>query len=170
IENLIYEIKHATIQMLPTFYSLERENPYDHLHEFLGICSTIRIQGFLPESLKLFLFPFSLKDKAKHWISTLQPVTPITTWEHLQRLFLSRFYSVGKTHQMRRGITNFVQHEQEPFDEAWERMKELLRLCPHHGVPKWQIVESFVRGLTEGDKQNVKSACGGAILSKREDE
>ena len=61
-----YEIKYSTIQMLPSFYGNTNEDPYKHLDEFLYICSTMKIQNFSDDALKLTLFPFSLKDKAKY--------------------------------------------------------------------------------------------------------
>ena len=61
-----YEIMSSTIQMLPSFYGNTNEDPYKHLDEFLEICSTVKIQNFNDDALKLTLFPFSLKDKAKH--------------------------------------------------------------------------------------------------------
>ena len=61
-----YEIKSSIIQMLPSFYGLSNEDPYKHLDEFLEICFTVKIQNFTDDALKMTLFPFSLKDKAKH--------------------------------------------------------------------------------------------------------
>ncbi|XP_010246769.1 PREDICTED: uncharacterized protein LOC104589977 [Nelumbo nucifera] len=66
-QALQYEIKSSTIQMLPSFYRNLSEDPYKHIDEFLEICSTVRIQNFNDDALRLTLFPFSLKDKAKHW-------------------------------------------------------------------------------------------------------
>ena len=66
-----YEIKSSTIQMLPSFYGNTNEDPYKHLDEFLQICSTVKIQNFSDDALKLTLFPFSLKDKAKYWLGAL---------------------------------------------------------------------------------------------------
>ena len=60
-----FELKPAILQLLPSFYGLEREDPYMHVKEFLEICSTFRFQNFNDESVKLRMFPFSLKDKAK---------------------------------------------------------------------------------------------------------
>ena len=61
-----YEIKSTTIQMLPSFYGNTNEDPYKYLDEFLEICSTVKIQNFTDDALRLTLFPFSLKDKAKY--------------------------------------------------------------------------------------------------------
>ena len=77
-----YEIKPSTIQMLPTFYGLSNEDPYKHLDEFLEIGSTLKIQHVTEDALRMRLFPFSLKEKAKHWLNSLEPNT-ITSWAQL---------------------------------------------------------------------------------------
>ena len=68
-----YEIKPSTIQSLPTFLGLTHENPYDFLSEFQTICSTIQLTGFIEDALKMHLFIFALKDRAKHWFQSLEP-------------------------------------------------------------------------------------------------
>ena len=82
-----FELKPSIIQLLPSFYGLEREDPYMHVKEFLEICSTFRFQNFSDESVRLRLFPFSLKDKAKAWLNTL-PARTITNWDQLVNKFL----------------------------------------------------------------------------------
>ena len=74
-EAVQYEIKSSVIQMLPSFYGLANEDPYKHLDEFLEICSTVKIQHFSDDALRLKLFPFSLKDKAKYWLNSLDTIT-----------------------------------------------------------------------------------------------
>ena len=61
-----YEIKPSTINLLPSFYGLNNGDPYNHIDDFLVVYSTVRINNFSREALKMFLFPFSLKDKAKY--------------------------------------------------------------------------------------------------------
>ena len=51
---------------MPSLYGLSNEDTYKHLDEFLKIYSTVKIQNFSDDALRLKLFPFSLKDKAKH--------------------------------------------------------------------------------------------------------
>ena len=93
-----YEIKSSTIQMLPSFYGNTNEDPYKHIDEFLEICSTVKIQNFSDDALKLTLFPFSLKDKAKYWLGTLGK--SITAWTEMQQEFLKKFYPIGRTNTM----------------------------------------------------------------------
>ncbi|GAV85744.1 hypothetical protein CFOL_v3_29178, partial [Cephalotus follicularis] len=74
-----YDDKSSIIQMLRSFYGLSNEEPYKHLDEFIEICSTFKIQNLSEDALKLILFPFSLKDRAKQWLHSLDSVI-ITTW------------------------------------------------------------------------------------------
>ena len=91
-------------------------------------------------------------------------------WEEMQREFLKKFYPIGRTNTMRRTITGFTQSLGELIHESWERLKELLRKCPHYSLSKWQIVQAFYEGLTEQYRQMVDASCGGAFMSKSEDE
>ena len=120
-----YEIKSSTIQMLPSFYGLSNEDPYKHLDEFIDICSTLRLQNFNEDALRMRLFPFSLKDKVKHWLNSL-PQDSITSWAQMQQEFLKKYFPIGKTNQIRKAITGFSQIDGESFHETWERMKDLL--------------------------------------------
>jgi len=66
-----YEIKPSTIQILPSFLGLSTENLYDFLDEFLTICSTIKLSRFTEDALRVCLFPFPLKERAKHCFHSL---------------------------------------------------------------------------------------------------
>jgi hypothetical protein len=134
-----YEIKPNTIQSLPTFLGLTHENPYDFLSEFQTICSTIELTGFTEDALKMRIFIFALKDRAKHWFQSLEP-NSITSWDQLQQVFLKQYFPIGRTNDTRRAITSIIQYKGEPFHETWERLKDLLRSCPNHVVPKWQLM------------------------------
>ena len=57
----------------------------------------------------------------------------------MEDAFLRKYYSVGKTSAVRRAIREFSQGPGEVFYEAWERLRDLLRQCPHHGIPKNEI-------------------------------
>ena len=79
--------------MFPSFYDNTNEGPYKLLDEFLQICSTMKIQNFSDDALKLTLFSFSLKDKAKYWLGTLG--RSIDTSTEMQKEFLKKFYPIG---------------------------------------------------------------------------
>ncbi|GJX77814.1 reverse transcriptase domain-containing protein [Tanacetum coccineum] len=50
--------------------------------------------------------------------------------------------------------------------EAWERFKELLRACPHHGFMELTQVDTFYNGLNENEQDSLNAAAGGNLLSK----
>jgi len=44
------------------------ENPNTHISSFLQKCDTIKMNGVSNDAIRLRLFPFSLRDKAKLWL------------------------------------------------------------------------------------------------------
>ncbi|CAN6460016.1 unnamed protein product [Victoria cruziana] len=155
---------------MSSFHGLESEDLYRHLDEFLDICATVRISHIEDDILSLQLFPFSLKEKAKHWFKSLPSSVRIATWDDLQSEFLKKYIFIGKTNHFRRAITTFSVLESETFHQAWERMKELLWRCPHHQIPRWQVLQGFYDGLTEAYRQTIDSSCGGSLMLKSEED
>ncbi|KAJ4724582.1 DNA-directed DNA polymerase, partial [Melia azedarach] len=167
-----FEIKPAIIQMIQTsvqFNGLTHENPNAHIANFLEICDTFRYNGVSDDAIKLRLFPFSLREKAKSWLSSLLPGT-ITTWDELAQRFLAKFFPPAKTAKLRNDITTFTQFDMESLYEAWERYKEMMRRCLHHGLPKWLQVQTFYNGLGASTRTLVDAAAGGALMGKSIDE
>ena len=60
-----FELKPSVLNCLPNFYGLDKEDPYNHLNDFYAICATFKYPNFSAENVRLRLFPFSLKDRAK---------------------------------------------------------------------------------------------------------
>ena len=88
----------------------------------------------------------------------------------MEEAFLRKYYSVGKTSAVRQAIREFSQGPGEVFYEAWERFRDLLRQCPHHGIPKNEITQIFYDGLGAPDRYLLDSASGGTFMRKYEDE
>ncbi|RVW41822.1 hypothetical protein CK203_108411 [Vitis vinifera] len=65
-------IRPHIVPLLPTFHGMERENPYAHIKEFEDVCNTFREEGASIDLMRLKLFPFTLKDKAKIWLNSLR--------------------------------------------------------------------------------------------------
>ncbi|GJV47217.1 reverse transcriptase domain-containing protein [Tanacetum coccineum] len=83
-------------------------------------------------AIKLMLFPFSLEGAARIWHEK-EPPRSILTWEDLVSKFVNYFFPPSKTTNLKNDITNFQQKFEETFSETWDRFKELLHKCPHHG-------------------------------------
>ncbi|XP_063946058.1 uncharacterized protein LOC135151506 [Daucus carota subsp. sativus] len=58
----------------------------------------------------------------------------------------------------------------ETLCEAWERYKEMLRKCPHHGMPDWMAINCFYNGLGPQSRPMLDAASGGALLTKSYEE
>ena len=71
------------ISLLPKFHGLDSENPYLQFKEFEKVCSTFYDQSCNEETIRLKLFPFSLKDREKTWLNSLRPRS-IGTWQEMQ--------------------------------------------------------------------------------------
>ncbi|GKU89504.1 hypothetical protein SLEP1_g3633 [Rubroshorea leprosula] len=136
------------IQQNVQFSGLPNENPYSHIASFLEICDTFKANGVSNESVRLTLFLFSLRDKAKSWLQSF-PVGHFTIWNVLVDKFIAKFFPPSKTAKLRNDITTFVQFDNESLYEAWERFKELLRQCPNHGLPVWLQVQTFYNALID---------------------
>ena len=101
-----YEIKPSTIHLLPSFHGLSNEDSYNHIDDFLVICSTVKINNVNSEAFKMFLFPFSLKDKAKYVLAKYftcelhHDLSPTTT-KILRQVFLcGQAQSVQEIHHI----------------------------------------------------------------------
>ncbi|XP_057953898.1 uncharacterized protein LOC131148187 [Malania oleifera] len=70
-----FELKPALISMVQQaqFSGSPLDDPNIHLAMFLVICDTVKINGVTEDTIRLILFPFSLKDKERDWLQSLQP-------------------------------------------------------------------------------------------------
>ena len=162
-----FELKPALINMVQQnqYGGTPNDDPNIHLATFLEICETVKYNRVPPDAIRLKLFPFSLRDKARAWLQSLPPGS-VTTWEDMAQKFLTKFFPPSKTSQLRVEITQFRQLDFEQLYEAWERFKELLRKCPQHGIESWLQVQLFYNGLDGQTRSNIDTAVGGNILSK----
>jgi hypothetical protein len=137
-----FDLKIHVIQLLPSFYGLDHENPYAHVKKFRNIYATTKFQNFSKESVHLRLFPFSLHNKDTAWLDSNVPGS-ITSWESLLSKFYNKFFPMSRVNKAWKEINSFTQEEEEKFFECWEHFKDLLIRCLPHGYEKWRLVQLF---------------------------
>jgi Retrotransposon gag protein len=154
-----FELKSALLNMLSQhmFNGLAHEDPNQYLAMFEELCNTVKINGVEPEAIKLRAFRFSLGDKARNWLRSLDTGI-IRTWDQMSDSFISKYFPPSKTSALRAQIINFRQRGGESLSEACDRYQELLRICPHHGLEKWFILQIFYEGLEQSSKLTIDAA------------
>jgi len=106
----------------------------------------MRIPHLGDDAVRLRFIPFSLKDLSKKWLYSLI-VDSVTTWDDFVKAFSKKFYPIYKTDLIRKNIMHFRQEQSELFWRYFERFKDLLAQCPHHGVEKWCQCQILYDGL-----------------------
>nr|GEU42538.1 hypothetical protein [Tanacetum cinerariifolium] len=71
-----------------------------------------------------------------------------------------------RTTSLRNEISNFEQKFGESFHEAWDRYKDLLRACPHHGFTELHQLNTFYNALNPTDQDSFNAATGGNLLER----
>ena len=112
------------------------------MDKFSQVCEFNQFHDVPSETAKMHFFPFTLKERAKEWFFTL--CREFDSWRDLEDAFLRKFYSVGKTSAVRRDICKFSQGLCEVFYEAWARLRDLLRQCPHNGILNMRLLRFFM--------------------------
>ena len=64
------------------------EDPNEHIGRFLQMANTVKLNGVMPDVIKLHMFPFSLRDTTASWFESL----PYNTWDELVEAFMGRFF------------------------------------------------------------------------------
>nr|GEY16236.1 reverse transcriptase domain-containing protein [Tanacetum cinerariifolium] len=123
----------------------------------------IVILEFLRKILRLKRICF--KGAARIWYEK-EPPNSILTWDDLVNKFVNQFFPSSKTTHLKNEISRFTQRFKETFGEAWDRFKEMIRACPHHGFSELTRIDTLYNGLNEQDQDSLNAAAGGNLLNK----
>ena len=110
VQSNNFELKtslNQVVQQNYQFAKLPSEDPNEHLSTFLEIHDTIKLNDATDDTIRLRMFQFSLKDKARAWLKSLSQGT-LTTWEMVARKFLEKYFPPAKFAKMRNDITSFA--------------------------------------------------------------
>nr|GFA86371.1 reverse transcriptase domain-containing protein [Tanacetum cinerariifolium] len=136
-----FELKHGLLTLVQNkqFFEHDKEDLHAHIRYFNMITSTLKFLNILNTSIKLMLFRFSLEGASQIWLKK-EPPRLIFIWDDL------RF--------------------DESFSEAWDRFKDLLRACPHHGFSELHQLDTFYNSLNLKDQDSLNFVVGGNSLDK----
>jgi len=164
VEGNNFEIKPALLNLVQQnqFSRSPTEDPNLHISTFLRLSGTLKANQ---EVIRLHLFPFSLRDRASAWFHSFE-VGSITSWDQMRKAFPAPFFPPSKTAKLRDQITRLTQKDGESLYDAWERFKEMLKICPRHGLEKWLIVHTFYNGLSYTTQMTSDAVVGGALMNK----
>ena len=86
-----FELKPTLISMVQQsqFGKTPLEDSNLHLLIFLKVYDILKLNGVSSDVIRMYLFPFSLRDKARAWLHSL-PSRCITTWDELTKAFLDK--------------------------------------------------------------------------------
>ncbi|GJU43188.1 reverse transcriptase domain-containing protein [Tanacetum coccineum] len=162
-----FELKHGLLNLVTSkqFCGFEKKYPHAHIRWFNKITSTIKYKDVPNALIKRMIFPFFIEGAARIWLEK-EPPRSILTWEDLVSKFINQSFPPLKTTNLRNGITNFQQRFDESFCEAWDRFKDLLCACPHHGFTELHQLDTFYNSLTSTDQDSLNAAAGGNLLTK----
>ncbi|GJZ62588.1 reverse transcriptase domain-containing protein [Tanacetum coccineum] len=135
-----FEIKTNLLQLVQAnpFHDYERENPHAHINK---------------------------GGQLKWYEGKNQPNSNPLDLGGSRNKFVNQFFPPSKTTHLKNEISRFTQKFEETFSEAWERFKEMLRACPHHGFTELTQVDTFYNGLNENDQDSLNAAASGNLLS-----
>ncbi|GJY17070.1 reverse transcriptase domain-containing protein [Tanacetum coccineum] len=162
-----FELKHGLLTLVQNkqFFGHDKEDHHAHIRCFNKITSTMKFPNVPSTSVKLMLFPFSLKGAARIWLEK-EPPRSILTWDRSVFLNSSQIIPPSKTTNLRNEITRFQQRFDGNFLRVNGPINDLLRACPHHGFSELHQLDTFYNALNSNDQDSLNSAAGGKFLDK----
>lgn len=131
-------------QMLQTICQFSRavtDDPRMRLKQFTKVAKNSKSQKQKTMLSNSSCSPYSLNDGAKSCLNSSEP-NSVATQREVEKFSVNYFPMVLDA-KKRNDITFFKQTNEETLFEAWERFKELLRRCNHHGIPECIRIKIF---------------------------
>jgi hypothetical protein len=134
-EANFYEIEPALLNLVmkEQFSSVSTDDVAAHLNYFVELCEMQKYKDVDGDIIKLKLFPYSLRGRAKDWLLSL-PRNSTDSLVKCKDAFIGKYYPPAKIIALRSDIMKFRKFDNEHVAQAWERMKSMIKNCPTHGL------------------------------------
>jgi hypothetical protein len=111
-EATFYEIKPALLNLVmkELFSGVSTDDAAAHLTNFVELCEMQKYRDVDGYIIKIKLFPFSLRGRAKVWLLCL-PINSIDSWVKCKEAFIGKYYPPAKIISLRSDIMNFKQFD-----------------------------------------------------------
>ncbi|XP_038880418.1 uncharacterized protein LOC120072068 [Benincasa hispida] len=152
------------IQNAGQFGGLQGKDLHAHLTSFVEMCNTFSIPGVTPEGIRLYLFLYTLRDKARRWAESLEP-NEINAWDQLVERFMNKFFPLAVNARRQRDVLNFEQKGYETLS-IWVRFRKLGKNCPHIEMPDCVLMETFYNGLDRSTQAVADASTAGGLMYK----
>jgi hypothetical protein len=103
-----YAIKPALLNLVmkEQFSGASTDDAAGHLNNFVELCEMQKYKYVEGDIIKLKLFPFSLRGKAKDWLPSLSR-NSIDYWDKCKDAFIGKYYPPAKIIALRSDIMKF---------------------------------------------------------------
>ena len=120
LKQPFFEIKPALLNLVmrEQFSGVSTDDAAAHLNNFAELCEMQKYKDVDGAIIKLKLFPFSLRGRAKDWLLSL-PRNSIDSWDKCKDAFIGKFYPPAKIISLRSDIMKFRQFDNEHVAQAW---------------------------------------------------
>jgi len=82
----------------------------------------------------------------------------------LSDAFPAKFFPIVKTTALRGDIVSFQQQKTETIPEAWEHFQGYTLDCPHHGMARCLLMQTFYHGLTQKAHECLDASAKGSFF------
>jgi hypothetical protein len=107
-ETQFYEIKPALLNLVmkEQFSGVSTDDAAAHLNNFVELCEMQNYKDVDGNIIKLKLFPFSLRGRAKDSLLSL-PRNSINSWDKCKDAFIGKYYPLSKIIALQSDIMKF---------------------------------------------------------------
>nr|GEY42996.1 reverse transcriptase domain-containing protein [Tanacetum cinerariifolium] len=134
--------------------------------------SVFHISGFAVDNQVKFATCTLLGTALTWWnghVRTLgHDVAYAMTWGTLKKKLTKKYCPKGEIKKLEIKLWNLrvKGNDVAAYTQPWERFKDLLRQCPHHGFSELHQLDTFYNALNPNDQDALDSAVGGNFLDK----